>query len=482
MTITASWLDALAARERRYFAVDGGAGATVLALLRGVDPRLRPADSPRHASTLIVAEPVTEAFAAAVREAYAALSHPRLSVVVGDRASADGSPRVEDLVSMACRVPAESSPLRTAVAVAAAACEGQLVDAPLATQGDVEEVLLPLREDSEREIATEDVVVSIGPIQNLAAGPLQLLLTTDGEQIVRCEVRTGFAARGVEERLRAAAWSAGPAVAEAIDPIAPITGRLAYVTALEQLADFEVPLQARKLRDRALRLERAASQLVWLTRFATVIAYDRLAATARRLASTATECVPNAAAVVVGGWDEAAADVPPRAEVLSRLRDSVQRLAKDMGGSRALAIRARGVGTITAERAAEIGASGPIRQASERGRGDIMARIAARLREALDDLAAAAAIGAPLSGEEQLPVALADSVPAGRGEASVRGPRGDIRLTLESDGGDRPTSVGWTRSSQVHLDLIPEVVINQTLPDALATVASLDLSMAEADG
>jgi NADH:ubiquinone oxidoreductase subunit D len=61
-------------------------------------------------------------------------------------------------------------------------------------------------------------------------------------------------------------------------------------------------------------------------------------------------------------------------------------------------------------------------------------------------------------------------------------PRGRLAIRLRSTGGPGPADVNWERPSAALLTLVPSLLAGQTVADAGLLVASLDLSMAEADG
>lgn len=487
--VVRGWIDRLASLERPYFAVDGGSGAALLAQLPAVDDRLRPAKSPHHADLLVVVEPVTERLLDAVLDCYRNLAPPRRVVVAGacgaDRYG-EGAPlvRLEDHLPVASRVEGEE-----AVGASASALARAMRSAPAGRPDRVEiperapeEILIPLRSGAEQEIATEDVVLSVGPVQSAAAGPLRLLLLMDGEQIVRAEVRSGYAAREIERLAVTLSWAENASLAATLDPLAPIAGRLTYLQALESLHGIVPPPRAQHLREIALGIERATSHLFWFTRFTGLLAYGSLTAEARRLAVRVATMAAPPDALVPGGWSR---EVDPWAggtPVPDRIAQEVRRFSQRVRSDRLFGLRTRGIGRLAADRAREVGASGPVLGASERGEGDARARALVRLESAAEDLEQATASLARLAGGAERAHWPDSPPPVGAAESQVAGPRGTLTLQLESDAGERPSGVHWARPSAVHLGLIPELVLGCTLPDALTAVASLDLSMAEADG
>jgi NADH-quinone oxidoreductase subunit D len=166
---------------------------------------------------------------------------------------------------------------------------------------------------------------------------------------------------------------------------------------------------------------------------------------------------------------------------LRQLSKDVRDLGRRAERDRLLALRTRGIGVLTGQRALDAGLSGPNLRASQSGSGDVSARLLERLLRASHELASAAsglAILPPLGP----PVMMPDQVPTGSAESYVEGPRGSLSFTVESDGGPHPTRVSWSRPSASALALVPELLRDCEIPDALLVLASLDLSTAEADG
>ena len=262
------WLARLARQQRRYLAVDGGAGAQLLASLAGHDPRLVPAASPRHADVLIVVEPISRKLAPAVAEVLRAMPRPARALLIGGEEGMDRFPRadvfrMEDLLTGTRRVvhPSPEAVLEAALDPAHD-LELALIDAPA-----LEPTTIPLPRKQEREIATELAVLSLGPIQPWTAGPLRLLVVCDGEQLLSAQVEAGYSHRGIAAAMAEADWQAAADLACDLDPLAPVAGRLAYVLALEVLQGWQAPEPLVRAREAALAEERAQNHLWWLVRF-----------------------------------------------------------------------------------------------------------------------------------------------------------------------------------------------------------------------
>ncbi len=464
--------------ERHYVGVDGGAGASLLGQLRHADARLIEVVSPRHADLMIVVEPISSVLVPFVAEVYRALPQPRdVLAIAGARGNHGAVAPLDDVLSGVRRVPDRTPQAVLAAALAAPrAAPSDDVRSP-----DIEPLTEALPSKNERDIATELIVVTLGPIQSITAGPLRLVLVCDGEQIVSAKVDAGYAARNIAGGMRHSSWGDAARLAADLDPLAPLAGRLAFVAALEQIQRRQPALSVQTARDAALALERAQNHLSWLDRFATALAYEALADEAFRLSSSLRAAVSHTTDSSHEAVAHATGDVlltvhVPAVRVLAtEIRGLRARLAHD----RLLGLRTRRIGVFDRVRADAAGVTGPVRRASIERDGDVRSRLLIRLDDVVADLefVVDASGRVDVAGES-----VARRVPAGEATATVVGPRGEMRLHVSSTGHDSPSLVEWTRPSATVLRIIPELLAGQRLADAELILASLDVATAEADG
>lgn len=470
-------------RYRRYVAVDGGRGAHLLAELAGLDPRLQPVPSPRHADLLIVVGPVDRKLVPAVVGVARALPQPARALIVDEHRG--GPPtgeeaRVEEFLLGARRIEADSGRrILESTMDGAAWPEMEVVGGPA-----LEESKVPVPSSREMEMATEPAVLSLGPVQPFTAGPLRLLLVADGGQLLSAQVESGYAYRGIGRAMTHAPWRQAALLARRLDPLAPLAGQTAYVRAVESLQGQPSPELVERMRDAALALERAGNHLWWLARFAQLLESDRHAGPAREQAAVLSRLSGGLWETPPGEWIAPQGGVPPLGtQAVDELRwvvPQVARLRDRVRSDRLLALRTRGLGVLTLEQLRGAGVTGPAMRATEGGSGDVSGRVRARLEGAVADLREVAGIAALPTGAVEPHQQWAG--PRGMARVAVEGPRGRMALGLVSDGGQGPAAVVWERPSAALLGLLPGLLAGQKLADAGAIVASLDLSMAEADG
>ncbi len=362
-----------------------------------------------------------------------------------------------------------------------------------------------------REMATEDLVGSFGP-EHPAVPGFRLQLTLDGEQVRAAEVELGFRHRGLE-KLAEDGWTAAQVVARLVDPLAPHALATAYAAAVEGLAEIVLPARAAWLRVAAVELERASSHLATLERLASLLdlpSAARLAAELRSqlrrpLGRLTGEAGPGF--VVPGGVASPADHGCERlGDDLSAVRQGLPGLARLLTDHRLVRRRLEGLGPLSRQAARELGASGPVLRAcgiaadarlvsarySELGfepvvreAGHALARLEVRVAEidqalVLAERAAAhvSEAGASGAGAEAHP---SSPLPAGWSHGVVEGPRGEVRVLVVSDGSDRPVRVAFRGPSLLHVSLLAHLLPGCLYADVPLLVASLDLSLEEAE-
>lgn len=483
------WFARLRQIPPHYFAIDGGSGAHLLAALTERHPYVRQVASPRHADLLLVCEPVNQKLAPAVIELARSLPRPARVLIVGEPGASQEHLAGTECVHLEELLPGVQRITATSVeSVLEAILQPQQSSAYLNNdQPGLDEATIQLPQKQEQEMATELVVLSLGPVQSFTAGPLRLLLICDGEQVLSAQIEVGYARRGIAQAMMQTNWQQALTIARQLDPLAPIASQLAYVQAVEHLQGWQPPESLLRMREAALALERATNMLWWLMWFARLLADASLTSRSYSLATRFADSMSRCWRQEPSSWILPQYSVSTPAVVghtargqLTQVADEVAALRRQLERNHLFALRTRGIGVLAMERLEAAGVSGPVLVASKHGAGDVQSRLLVRLDGAISDLREAAET---LAAGESAPAHGANwKVPAGMAHVAVRGPRGDIGLHMASTGGEQPASVGWLRPSAALLPLLPELLAAQKLADAETIVASLDLAMAEADG
>jgi NADH-quinone oxidoreductase subunit D len=97
-------------------------------------------------------------------------------------------------------------------------------------------------------IKTEPFILNIGPQHPSTHGVFRMRVTLDGEVVVDVEPVIGYLHRGIEKMGENRTYAQIIPLTDRLDYLASMTNNLAYVLAVEKLADIKVPERAEYLR------------------------------------------------------------------------------------------------------------------------------------------------------------------------------------------------------------------------------------------
>ena len=113
-------------------------------------------------------------------------------------------------------------------------------------------------------MATQDMVLNIGPQHPATHGVLRLRLTLDGERIVHCEPVIGYMHRGAEKLFEVRDYRQIIVLANRHDWLSAFSNELGVVLGVEAMLGMEVPVRAVWTRTLLAELNRVLNHLMFL--------------------------------------------------------------------------------------------------------------------------------------------------------------------------------------------------------------------------
>jgi len=119
------------------------------------------------------------------------------------------------------------------------------------------------------EIADDDplgtrMILNMGPQHPATHGVLRVLTELKGERITRNKLDIGYLHRGVEKIAENKTYQEFMPYTDRMDYLSPYSNNVALCTAVEKIAQIEVPLRAQYIRMIGSELARISSHLLWL--------------------------------------------------------------------------------------------------------------------------------------------------------------------------------------------------------------------------
>ncbi len=222
-------------------------------------------------------------------------------------------------------------------------------------------------------LATQDMVLNIGPQHPATHGVLRLRLVLDGERIAECEPVVGYMHRGAEKLFEVRDYRQIIVLSNRHDWLSAFSNELGVVLAVERMLGMEVPRRAVWLRTLLAELNRVLNHLMFLGSYPielgaiTPMFYafrerETLQAVMEEVSGGRMHYMFNR----VGGLKE---DVPAGwlgrvQQATSAVRSRMPQIEDLIFGNEIFRARTRGVGVLSPALVEAYGVSGPIARAS----------------------------------------------------------------------------------------------------------------------
>ncbi|HZW89724.1 MAG TPA: NADH-quinone oxidoreductase subunit D [Myxococcaceae bacterium] len=375
------------------------------------------------------------------------------------------------------------------------------------------------RYDPEGEL----MLLHFGPQHPSTHGVFRMDLYLDGEKVVKVVPHVGYLHRAVEKLCETLAYVQITPIVDKNDYVAPMTNEQALNMAFEAALKLEVPRRARWMRMIFAELQRIASHLLWLGTFAldlggalgggsTVFLHcfrerelvlDLFEEVTGARFHYNTHTLGGNRHDLPAGWS---AKVKAALDVIGPRLDEYESMTLE---NRIFLERTRGVGTLDADLALELGITGPILRAcgvdhdlrrdapfhaydevkvnvvTAQG-GDCLARARVRLGEMRESVRLIREIvdavpEGSINAGKPVKLTVQTKIPPGQVYVAIETPRGELGTYLISDGTQFPYRLKIRPPSLHALSALPYIVPGGTVSDGVAILGSLDPIMGEVD-
>jgi NADH-quinone oxidoreductase subunit D len=368
-------------------------------------------------------------------------------------------------------------------------------------------------------LATEEMVLNIGPQHPSTHGVLRLRLVLDGERVVSAEPIVGYMHRGAEKLFEARDYRQIIVLANRHDWLSAFSNELGVVLAVERMLGIAVPERATWARTLLAELNRVLSHLMFLGSYPlelgaiTPVFYafrerEEIQRVMEEVSGGRMHFMFNR----VGGLKE---DLPLGwttrvREAIDAVRRRLPDLERLVSGNEIFHARTRGVGQLTAEQVEAYGASGPIARASgvdfdlrrdepylaydelrdvlrvvTRSSGDCLARFECLLEQVRVSLDLAEACAERLATLPRGPVNVrlpkVLKVPEGHTYAWTENPLGVNGYFLVSRGEKTPWRLKLRSASFNNVQLLRELLPGTLIADMVAILGSMFFVVGDID-
>ena len=359
--------------------------------------------------------------------------------------------------------------------------------------------------------------VSIGPHHPSTHGVFRMDVQLDGERVVRLKPVLGYLHRNHEKIAENCSYLGSIPYTDRLDYLCSMTNNWAYALTVERLAGIQVPERAEYIRvivGELTRLQNHATVIGFLAQdmgaSGTPLMYaftqrEKILDLFESLSGARMMCNYMRFGGVRGDcsleWLNAARKVVAESP---RFLDEFERL---LGGNEILLARTQGVGALPRELAINAGCTGvmlratgvnyDIRKVDRYGiydrfefrvplgeHGDVYDRYMLRILEMRESLkileqALSSIPGGPVMDAKAKLRGLRPK--PGEAYARIESPKGELGFYLISDGGANPYRYRVRPPSFIHLTVLEEMCLGQSLADAIVTLGSIDIVMGEVD-
>lgn len=364
-------------------------------------------------------------------------------------------------------------------------------------------------------LRTEELILNVGPQHPSTHGVFRVIVKLDGEVIREAIPVMGYLHRGTEKLAENLNYTQIIPYTDRLDYISAMTNNYVLVNAVEKLMGLQVPEKAEYLRVIVMEMQRVASHLVWWGTYLLDIGAQTpfLYAFVERekIIDMFTELCGARLTynyMRVGGvkWDAPDGWINKVREFVAQMYDRLEEFDRLVTGNEIFLSRIKGVGQYDAQSAIDYSLSGAnlrctgvkwdLRKDQPYSiydrfqfdvpvgkNGDCYDRYTVRMEEIRQSLRILeqAIEQFPYQGEI-LKAPRAIRPPAGEVYAGIESPRGEIGCYIVSKGKTEPFRLKFRRPSFVNLQILPRLLVGETMTNLITILGGIDIVLGEVDG
>ncbi|MCL6456612.1 MAG: NADH-quinone oxidoreductase subunit D [Gorillibacterium sp.] len=365
-------------------------------------------------------------------------------------------------------------------------------------------------------IRTEELLLNVGPQHPSTHGVLRIIVKLDGEMITEVTPVIGYLHRGTEKLVENLTYTQIIPYTDRMDYVSAMTNNYVLVNAVEKLMDLEVPERAEFLRLIVMELQRIASHLVWWGTYLLDLGALSPFLFAFRDREQILDMFNELCGarltynyMRVGGvkWDAPPGWLDKVRKFVPYMKSKLDEYEWLISGNEIFLARIKGVGKYNAETAIAYGLSGAnlrcagvdwdLRKAQPYSlysryqfnvpvgtNGDCYDRYKIKMEEMRQSLRILGQAlydfpeeDGPIMGK--VPKIL--RAPEGEVYSAIESPRGEIGCHIVSRGKDKPYRMKFRRPSFINLQILPKLLVGESMGNMVTILGSIDIVVGEVD-
>ncbi|MFD0617331.1 NADH-quinone oxidoreductase subunit D [Paenibacillus sp. GCM10027629] len=364
-------------------------------------------------------------------------------------------------------------------------------------------------------IRTEELLLNVGPQHPSTHGVFRIVVKLDGEVIKEATPVMGYLHRGTEKLAEDLNYTQIIPYTDRMDYVSAMTNNYVLVDAVEKMMQLEIPERAEFLRLIVMELQRLASHMVWWGTYLLDIGAMSPFLYAFRDREIIIDLFNELCGarltynyMRVGGvkWDAPAGWIDKVREFIPYMKKKLVEYDNLVSGNEIFLQRIIGVGKYDAQTAIDYGLSGAnlrctgvnwdLRKNEPYSiydrfdfdvplgtNGDCYDRYVIRMEEMRQTLRILeqAIEQFPKDGEIMGKVPRVIRPPAGEIYARIESPRGEIGAYIVSKGKAEPYRLKFRRPSFVNLQILPKLLVGETMTNLITILGGVDIVVGEVD-